>query len=130
MIDYEKGVVADLCPPKWSDPFNEVISSKKAEPHARLFQMAWISVLNHEEDSSSLPRSLNRIPLFHSLFCVQETLPKLLVNCKFSTQLVSLINKSSPTMDFYAFVPQLVNSTEISKATVQSEYERNESIMG
>ena len=52
MIDYKNGVVTDLRPPTWSDLFGNVLTSKKAESRARLFQMAWVSVLNHEKDSN------------------------------------------------------------------------------
>ena len=121
----------DLCPPKWSDPFSEVLFLKKAESCVQLFQMALMPVFNQEEDNSySMAGKFDPHCTYLSLYCVHESLLKLVVNCKFSTQLVASIDKSSPTVDIYSFVPQLVNSTEVTKATAESEYERNKSIMG
>ena len=44
--------------------------------------------------------------------------------------MVALVDKISPTVDIHIFAVHLDNSTEVTKATAESEYERNKSIMG
>ena len=130
-IDYANGVITNLRPLVYSDPFNEVLSSKKADARNRGLQMALHSVLNQDEDNDyESAGKLDAQKAYLSLHCIPDNQIKLLANCKFTTTLVADVNEQSPTVDVYSFMPQLENDNEVSKASKQGDYEQNEDIMG
>jgi hypothetical protein len=130
-IDYERGEITELRAPTWSDPFLEVLSSKKAEARARGLKVALHSVIHAEEENNyAMAGKLDAQRTYLSLHCIPDSLIKLIVNCKFNIALVDDIRVTSPTVDVYSFMPQIGNSEEVSKAMRQGDYEDNEAIMG
>ena len=130
-INYADGVITNLRPPVYSDPFNDVLSSKKTEARNRGLKMALHSVLNQDEDNDyESAGKLDAKKAYLSLHCIPDPLVKLVVNGKFSTTLVADVSEQSPTVDIYSFMPQLENNAEVAKAMRQGDYEQNEDIMG
>ena len=130
-INYADGVITNLRPPVYSDPFNDVLSSKKTEARNRGLKMALHSVLNQDEDNDyESAGKLDAKKAYLSLHCIPDPLVKLVVNGKFSTTLVADVSEQSPTVDIYSFMPQLENNAEVAKALRQGDYEQNEDIMG